>query len=82
MATLARKLSRHKKPGRIYDLPHAGEETIQEKRKTLGTNKVYALPLQLDPFEIPDSSRQAFARLFQDYLPQAERKRRFRFLKN
>lgn len=82
VATLARMLSRHPQPGRIYALPLAGEETIQEMRKTLGTNKVYALPLQLDPFEIPDSSRQAFARLFQDYLPQAERKRRFRFLKN
>lgn len=82
VATLARMLSRHPQPGRIYALPLAGEETIQEMRKTLGTNKVYALPLQLDPFEILDSSRQAFARLFQDYLPQAERKRRFRFLKN
>ncbi|WP_339293077.1 serine/threonine-protein kinase [Paenibacillus sp. FSL W8-0187] len=82
VVTLARMLLRHPQAARIYALPLAGEETIQEMRRTLGTNKVYSLPLQLDPFEVPDNSREAFEQLFQDYLPPAERKRRFRFLKN
>lgn len=82
VVTLARMLSRHPQPGRIYALPLAGEETIQEMRKALGTSKVHALPLQSDPFEIPDSSQQTFAQVFQDYLPSTERKRRFRFRKN
>ena len=82
VVTLARMLSRHPQPARIYALPLAGEETIQEMRRTLETNRVHSLPLQLDPFELPDSDREAFAQLFQDHLPPAERKRRFRFLKN
>ncbi|KOR88939.1 serine/threonine protein kinase [Paenibacillus solani] len=82
VVTLARMLSRHPQPGRVYALPLAGEETIQEMKKLLGTNNVQSLPLQLDPFEVQDSSREAFSRLFQEYLPTVERKRRFRFRKS
>lgn len=82
VVTLARMLSRHPQPGRVYVLPLAGEETIQEMKKLLGTNNVHSLPLQLDPFEVQDSSREAFCQLFQEYLPAVERKRRFRFRKS
>lgn len=82
VVTLAKMLARHPQPSRAYALPLAGEETIQELKRVLGTNHVYALPLQLDPFEVKDSSREAFSRLFREYLPAVERKRKFRFRKS
>ncbi|KOP68785.1 serine/threonine protein kinase [Bacillus sp. FJAT-18019] len=82
VVTLARMLSRHPQPGRIYAMPLAGEETIQEMKKLLGTNNVHSLPLQLDPFEVQDSSKEAFSRLFREYMPAVERKRKFRFRKS
>lgn len=79
LLALARMLSDHSQPHRLYALPLAGPDALQRIRKLLDTGRVYALPLQMDPFELTPSSEEAFRNMFSDIIGQPERKKRFRF---
>jgi len=82
VVTIARMLSRHPQPHRIYALPLAGADAVQRMKRALGTERVVALPLQLDPFEMMEDSESIYASICQDFLPAAGRKRKFLFRKN
>lgn len=77
--TMTRMLSRHDQPNRIYAIPLATSDVVQQLRKSLGVNKVVALPLQSDPFALSVDIEKAMLMIYQGFLPSQERKKRFRF---
>lgn len=79
--TLARMLSRHEQPGRVYVLPLAASAAAEDLRKSLGGSKVVSLPPLCDPFELSVASEQAMREIYEDHIPIKPRKSRFRFLK-
>lgn len=81
LVTLARMLSRHPQPHRIYALPLAGEDSVYRVKRALETEKVVALPLQLDPFEMLEDSERTYAGICRDFIPTTGRKRKFLFRK-
>ncbi|MGG1876031.1 serine/threonine-protein kinase [Paenibacillus cisolokensis] len=82
LLALSRLLADHHQPHRLYALPLAGPDALERVRKLLDTDKVYTLPLQLDPFELTSPSEQAFRHMFRHIIAEPEpRKRRFRFLR-
>lgn len=76
---ISRMLSRHHQINRIYALPLASSQAVQQVRKVLGGGKVVALPLLTDPFSLPSSTEQAITLIYEDFILPKERKKRFRF---
>lgn len=76
---LARMLGRHEQPKRVYVLPLASPSAVQQLRKSLGGNKVTALPFHSDPFERSLATEEALGIIYEQFLPQKQRRRRFRF---
>lgn len=62
-----------------YCLPLAQEEAVQRLQRELGTDHVYSLPCQSDPFDRQQDTDELLAALLRNYLPSVARKKRFRF---
>ncbi len=76
---LVQQLSSHPQHKWMYFLPLAPQDAVHRLRRTLGTSRVFSIPLQVDPFDQCDEMDRAFVRIFQGLLPVAERRRKFRF---
>ncbi|UNK20851.1 serine/threonine protein kinase [Paenibacillus sp. N3/727] len=77
--TLARMLARHDQLNRVYALPLASSSAVHQLRKSLGGSKVVAIPLHRDPFEMSLEAEKAMEIIYEGFLPNKERKKRFRF---
>jgi len=71
-------LSRYPRQKWMYFLPLAGEDAVLRLRKQLNTSQVFALPLQMDPFDKSEETDKVLGRVFQG-MPGVARRRRFRF---
>lgn len=73
--SFARALARYPQQKWSFCLPLATSEAARRLGKELGTGKVYALPLHLDPFEPWEEMDIALQALFKDVIPEPMRRK-------
>lgn len=72
-------LSRYPRQKWMYVLPLAGENAVSRLRKQLDSTQVFALPLQMDPFDQCEETDKVLSRIFHGAAAGIQRRRRFRF---
>ncbi|WP_054955848.1 serine/threonine protein kinase [Paenibacillus dakarensis] len=77
--TLARMVSHHDQPNRVYVLPLASEDGVRQLRKSLSSSKVAAFPCVHDPFSSTAETERVAEFIYEGFLTPKEHKRRFRF---
>ncbi|WP_211269509.1 serine/threonine-protein kinase [Paenibacillus glacialis] len=72
-------LTRYPQNKWVYCLPLAPSDAVQRLRKLINSNKVYSVPLHLDPFDRCEEMDKLMNQLFKGIIPDMVKRRRFRF---
>ncbi|MBP1935907.1 serine/threonine-protein kinase [Paenibacillus sediminis] len=79
MILFSKALSTHSQHKWNYCMPLAPSKAVQRLKKELSNQRVYGLPLHLDPFDQDDAMDEALGEIFKGYLPSSVKRRRFWF---